>query len=61
MVNNINEVDNMKKMMAGSLIAMAAGAGMMAYALNSKQTKKNAKKLVNNAMSLANDKINAMK
>ena len=51
----------MKKLMAGSLIAMAAGAGMMAYALNSKLTKKKASKLVNNAMDMANNKINAMK
>ncbi|CDF11027.1 unknown [Mycoplasma sp. CAG:776] len=51
----------MKKLMAGSLIAMAAGAGMMAYALNSKSTKKKASKLVNNAMDMANNKINAMK
>ena len=51
----------MKKMMAGSIIAMGIGAGMLAYALNNKETKKNAKKLVNNAMSVANDKLNAMK
>ncbi len=51
----------MKKMMVGSVMAMAAGAGMMAYALNSKKTKKNATKLVNNAMNMANNKINQMK
>ena len=51
----------MKKMMVGSVIAMAAGAGMMAYALNNKNTKRKASKLVNNAMDIANNKINAMK
>lgn len=51
----------MKKMMAGSVIAMAAGAGMMAYALNSKKTSKKATKLVNNVIDKANDKINNMK
>ena len=29
----------MKKIVVGSVIAMAAGAGMMAYALNNKNTK----------------------
>lgn len=51
----------MKKMMAGSILAMAAGAGMMAYALNCKKTQKTAKKLVNNAMEMANNKLNNMK
>ena len=51
----------MKKLMAGSILAMAAGAGMMAYALNHKDTKKKATKLVNNAMDMANNKINTMK
>ena len=51
----------MKKLMAGSILAMAAGAGMMAYALNHKDTTKKATKLVNNAMDMANNKINAMK
>ena len=51
----------MKKMMAGSIAAMAVGAGMMAYALNNKQTKKNATKLVNNAINMANNKLNSMK
>ncbi len=51
----------MKKLMMGSIVAMAAGAGMMAYALNCEKTKKNATKLVNNAMDLASNKINAMK
>lgn len=51
----------MKKMMVGSLIAMGVGAGMMAYALNNKNTKKNATKLVNNAMNIANNKLNSMK
>lgn len=51
----------MKKIVVGSVIAMAAGAGMMAYALNNKNTKRKATKLVNNAMNMANDKINSMK
>ena len=51
----------MKKMMTCSLIAMAAGAGMMAYALNNKQTKAKTAKLVNNAMDMANNKLNKMK
>ena len=51
----------MKKLMVGSVLAMAAGAGMMAYALNNKSTKKKATKLVNNAMDAANNKISAMK
>ena len=51
----------MKKIVVGSVIAMAAGAGMMAYALNNKNTKRKATKLVNNAMNMANDKINIMK
>ena len=51
----------MKKIVVGSVIAMAAGAGMMPYALNNKNTKRKATKLVNNAMNMANDKINSMK
>ena len=51
----------MKKLMVGSVIAMAAGAGMMAYALNNKNTKKKATKLVNNAMDMANNKLNTLK
>ncbi len=51
----------MKKMMVGSMVAFASGIGMMAYALNNKKTKKNATKLVNNAMNIANNKLNQMK
>lgn len=51
----------MKKMMVGSMIAMGLGAGMMAYALNSKKTKKKATKLVNNAIDIASNKLNEMK
>ncbi len=51
----------MKKIMVGSLLAMAAGAGMMAYALNNKSTKKKASKMVNNAMDMASSKISSMK
>ena len=51
----------MKKIMVGSILAMAAGAGMMAYDLNNKSTKKQATKLVNNAMEVANNKVSSMK
>lgn len=51
----------MKKIMTGSILAMAAGAGMMAYALSCKDTKKQATKLVNNAMDTVNNKLNQMK
>ncbi len=51
----------MKKMMTCSILAMALGAGMMAYALNDKKTKNKTAKLVNNAMDLANDKLKMMK
>ncbi len=51
----------MKKMMTCSLLAMAAGAGMMAYALNNDKTKHKTAKMINNAMDLANDKINMMR
>jgi len=51
----------MKKMMTASVVAIAAGMGMMAYALNCKKTKGNATKLVNNAMKVANNKLEQMK
>ncbi len=51
----------MKKMMMGSLMAMGLGAGMMAYCLTCKSTKKKTTKLVNNAMDMANNKLNQMK
>ncbi len=44
-------------MVVGSVLAMSVGAGMMAYALNCKKTKKSATRLVNNAMDYANNKI----
>lgn len=47
--------------MIGSMAAFGIGAGMMAYALNSKKTKKKATKMINNAMDIANNKLNAMK
>jgi 2-keto-3-deoxy-6-phosphogluconate aldolase len=61
MVHNNIEVDNMKKMMVGSIVAMGVGASMMAYALTNKKTRCKANKLVNNALDMANDKINKMK
>ncbi|MCI8670590.1 MAG: hypothetical protein HFI36_00975 [Bacilli bacterium] len=51
----------MKKMMVGSIVAMGVGASMMAYALTNKKTRCKANKLVNNALDMANDKINKMK
>lgn len=48
-------------MMVGSVLAMAAGVGMLAYALNNKKTKQKATKLINNAMDVANKKIEDMK
>ena len=51
----------MKKLVTCSVIAMCAGAGMMAYALNNRKTKAKATKMVNNVMDLASEKINMMK
>lgn len=51
----------MKKMMAGSILAMSLGAGMMAYCLTSDKTKRKTNKVLNNAMDMANNKINSMK
>lgn len=51
----------MKKMMVGSLVAMAAGAGMMAVALSNKKTKQKVSKTISNAMDMANNKMNNMK
>lgn len=47
----------MKKMMIASGIGMACGAGMVAYLLTNKSTKKNADKLLNTMMDQATDKI----
>ena len=47
----------MKKMMIASSIGMACGAGMVAYLLTNKSTKKNADKLLNTMMDEANDKL----
>ena len=47
----------MKKMMIASSIGMACGAGMVAYLLTNKNTKKNADKLLNTMMDEANDKL----
>jgi len=51
----------MKKMMVGSLSAMALGAGLMAYALSNNKTKKKVAKTMNNAMDTVNHKMNEMK
>ena len=50
-----------KKMMTCSIIAMSLGAGMMAAALTSKKTKDSTARLINNAMNMANNKLNEMK
>ena len=41
---------NVKKMMTCSVIAMMAGAGMMAYCLTNKETKKNATKILDDVL-----------
>ena len=51
----------LKKMMTCSIIAMSLGAGMMAAALTSKKTKDSTARLINNAMNMANNKLNEMK
>ena len=48
-------------MMTCSLIALSAGAGMMAIALTNNKTKTKTAKMVNNAMDMANEKINMMR
>ncbi len=50
----------MKKMMIASTIGVACGAGMVAYLLTNKNTKKNADKLLNTMMNEANDKMKNM-
>lgn len=47
----------MKKMMIASSIGMACGAGMVAYLLTNKNTKKSADKLLNTMMDEATEKI----
>ena len=47
----------MKKMMIASSIGMACVAGMGAYLLTNKSTKKNADKLLNTMMNEANEKM----
>ena len=47
----------MKKMMLATGIGMACGAGMVAYLLTNKNTKKNADKLLNTMMEEENDKM----
>ncbi len=51
----------MKKVMTCSIVAMALGAGMMAYALNNEKTKNKTAKFVNNAMDKANAQLKMMK
>lgn len=47
----------MKKMMLASCIGMACGAGMVAYLLTNKNTKKNADALLNTMMDEANERL----
>lgn len=47
----------MKKMMIASSIGMACGAGIVAYLLTNKSTKKNADKLLNTMMDEATEKM----
>ncbi len=51
----------MKKMLLGLGMGMAGGAGLTAYMMMNKKTKKNADKLLNNMMDEANQMINKMK
>lgn len=54
---NGKEVILMKKMMVATTVGMACGAGMVAYLLTNKNTKKSADKLLNTAMDEATDMI----
>ena len=45
----------MKKMMLATTIGLACGAGLAAYVLTNKNTKKNADKLLNTMMDNANN------
>jgi hypothetical protein len=47
-------------MFVSGCVGMACGAGLAAYALTNKKTKKNADKLLNNVMSEANEVIKKM-
>lgn len=47
----------MKKMMVATTVGMACGAGMVAYLLTNKNTKKSADKLLNTAMDEATHMI----
>lgn len=47
----------MKKMMMATGIGLACGAGLAAYVLTNKNTKKNADKLLNTMMDTANSKL----
>ena len=51
------DVKIMKKMMLASSLGLACGAGMVAYLLTNKKTKRNADKLLNTMMDEASDKI----
>lgn len=51
----------MKKALVSAGVGMACGAGLTAYLLMNKSTKKNADKLLNNMMNEANQMMNKMK
>lgn len=50
----------MKKALVSASVGMACGAGLAAYLLTNKKTKRNADKLLNNMMNEANQMINKM-
>lgn len=51
----------MKKMLVSASVGMACGAGLAAYLLTNKSTKRKADKLLNNMMTEANQMIDKMK
>ncbi len=48
---------NLKKMLIGACMGMASGAGLTAYLMMNKKTKRNADKLLNNMMDEANQML----
>jgi len=50
----------MKKTLVSAGVGMACGAGLAAYLLTNKRTKRNADRLLNNMMNEANEMINKM-
>ena len=50
----------MKKTLVSAGVGMACGAGLVAYLLTNKRTKRNADRLLNNMRNEANEMINKM-